>query len=286
MSPESDDSISGTWSRNFAMRIAAGVPALAVVLLLLAFAPLRVVALVVAGAGVYGTYEFTRLLSAGDGARLPLWPMLVASVAVGLGGIVGTASALNAGLLVGAGLLAWSLWFSSAAAGRDGLRDLGMALAGLLLVPWLLNHLGLLVQLPGGRGFLAFLVVVVSLNDTLAYLVGTFFGNWPLLPSVSPRKTVEGALGGIAGGAIGGIVSRLWMGGEPVAFSLLGLIVLGGCLAVVGQAGDLLESKLKRLNGAGESGQFLPGHGGLLDRVDAYLVTAPVSFYLLSTLAG
>jgi phosphatidate cytidylyltransferase len=286
MSPGGDDSISGAWSRNFALRIAAGVPALAVVLLLIALAPLRALALVVAAVGVYGAWEFTRLLGTGGGMRLPQWPMLMAAVAVGLGGVVGTAAALNAGLLVGAALLAWALWFSSSTEGRDALRELGVALAGLMLVPWLLNHLGLLAQLPGGRGFLAFLVVTMTLNDSLAYLVGTFFGNWPLMPSVSPRKTVEGALGGLLGGAVGGVLARFWMGGEPVPFSLLGLILLGGLLAAAGQAGDLLESKLKRLNHAGASGQFLPGHGGLLDRVDAYLVTAPLSFYLLSYLAG
>ena len=284
--PGRHDSLSGAWSSNFALRIVAGVPALVVVLLLIAVAPLRVLSLIVAAAGVYGTYEYARLVGAGDGTRLPMWPMLVASVAIGLGGVMGTPATLNAGLLLGGALLAWSLWFAASTTGRDALREMGVALAGLLLVPWLLNHLGLLVQVPGGRGFLAFLIVAVSLNDTLAYLVGTFFGNWPLMPSVSPHKTVEGAVGGVAGGALAGVLARFWMGGDPAPFSLLALILLGGLLAMAGQAGDLLESKLKRLNHANESGRFLPGHGGLLDRVDAYLVTAPLSFYLLRYLAG
>lgn len=284
--PGDNGSLSGVWSRNFALRIAAGVPALIVILLLIAVAPLRVLALVVAAAGVYGTYEFTQLVAVGDGTRLPMWPMLVASVAVGLGGVVGTPAALNAGLLLGAAILAWHLWFTAPAMTRDGLRDMGLALLGLLMVPWLLNHLALLVQVPGGRGFLAFLIVAVTLNDTLAYLVGTFLGNWPLMPDVSPKKTVEGAVGGVVGGAVGGVLARFWMGGEPASFSLLALILFGALLAVGGQAGDLLESKLKRLNHATESGHFLPGHGGLLDRVDAYLITAPLSFYLLRYLAG
>jgi len=212
--------------------------------------------------------------------------MLFAGVAIGVGGVVGTPVALNAGLLVGGAFLAWTLWFARSAPGGDALRTMGVALAGLLLVPWLLNHVGLLVQQPGGRGFAAFLIVVLTLNDTLAYLVGTFFGNWPLIPRVSPNKTVEGAIGGVLGGALAGVLARFWMGGEPVPMSLLGLILLGAGLAIAGQAGDLLESKIKRLTNADDSGHFLPGHGGLLDRVDAYLLAAPLSFYLLRYLGG
>jgi len=277
---------SAPWLDNFAKRFVAGVPALAVLLVLIAVAPLRALALIAAVAGVYGTYEFTRLVGQGDGTRLPMGPMLVSGVAVGLGGLAGTSSALNLGLLIGAAIMAWTLWFATPTTGRDALREMGLAVAGLLMVPWLLNHFGLLVQQPGGRGFLAFLIVAISLNDTLAYLVGSFFGNWPLIPSVSPNKTVEGALGGVAGGAMAGVMARFWMGGEPPAFSLLSLILLGALLAVAGQAGDLLESKFKRLTHADDSGSFLPGHGGLLDRVDGYLLTAPLSFYLLRALSG
>ena len=280
------EATSAPWLDNLAKRVVAGVPALAVVLLLIAVAPPRALALLAAAAAVYGTYEFTRLVAQGDGMRLPLGPMLCASVAIGLGGLRGTSSALNLGLLIGAAILVWTLWFAASTAGRDALRELSVGLAGLLMVSWLLNHVGLLVQQPGGRGFLAFLIVAISLNDTLAYLVGSFLGNWPLIPTVSPHKTVEGALGGVCGGAIAGVLARFWMGGEPVPFSLLALILLGALLAVAGQAGDLLESKLKRLTNADDSGSFLPGHGGLLDRADGYLLSAPLSFYLLRVLAG
>jgi phosphatidate cytidylyltransferase len=275
-----------SWGDNFVMRVVAGVPALAAVVLLVALAPLRVLALVAAAAGVFGTWELTRLLAAGDGTRLPMGPMLFAALAIGLGGVIGGAATLNAGLLLGGVVVGWQLWFAAPTVGRDALRELGVALATLLLVPWLINHLGLLVQVPGGRGFVAFLIVAVTMSDTVAYVVGTFFGSWPLLPSVSPHKTVEGALGGVAGGAMAGVMARTWMGGDPVPFSLLGLITLGALLSMAAQAGDLLESKLKRLNHADDSGRFLPGHGGLLDRLDGYLLTAPLSFYILRYLAG
>jgi hypothetical protein len=101
-----DDSLSGAWARNFAQRVLTGVPALAVVLLLIALAPLRVLALVVAAVGLYGTWEYTRLVGSGDGTALPLGPMLFAGAAIGLGGVMGSAAALNAGLLLVASLLA------------------------------------------------------------------------------------------------------------------------------------------------------------------------------------
>jgi phosphatidate cytidylyltransferase len=284
--PRALPSPAGAWTRNFGIRAAAGVPVLLVLLLLIALAPLRVLSLLVAAAGVYGIYEFVRLVDGGLGIRLPLAPLLFAATAIGLGGVIGSPAALGAGLLVGGGLLFWVHWFAAPAAGREGLQELGVGLTGLLMVPWLLNHVGLVAQEPAGRGFLAFLLVAVSLSDTFAYLVGTLFGRWPLLPAVSPRKTVEGAVGGVAGGALGGVVASLWMGGGPTPYGFLELILLGGLLAVAGQAGDLLESKLKRLNGADDSGNFLPGHGGLLDRVDAYLIAAPLSFYLLRWAAG
>lgn len=286
LTPLDDSHASSGWAANLAKRVLTGVPALVVVLLLIALAPVRLLALVVAGAGVWGAFEYARLVTRGGGSTLPLGPMLFAAVTIGLGGVLGSPVALNAGLLVGGAGLVWSLWFAAPAVGRDPLRDLGAGLAGLVLVPWLLNHLGLAVQLPGGRGFLAFLLVALTLNDSLAYLVGTLFGNWPLLPAVSPHKTVEGAIGGVAGGALAGVLASFWMGGHSPAFSLLGLILLGALLAVAGQAGDLLESKIKRLTHADDSGTFLPGHGGLLDRADAYLLAAPLAFYLLRFLAG
>jgi phosphatidate cytidylyltransferase len=282
--PGATEAGGSAWQQNFVTRVAVGVPVAVGVLLLIALAPLKLLALVVAAVGVYGTYEFVRLVQRGAGTRLPMGPLLFAATAIGLGGLMGTALALNAGLLVGVLLLVWSLWFSAPADERDALREAGLALGGLLLVPWLINHLGLLVQLPGGRGFLAFLIVACTLNDTLAYLVGTFLGRWPLIPTVSPHKTVEGAVGGVAGGVLGGVLARAWMGDEPVALSLMALVLLGAVLAVAAQAGDLLESKLKRLTHAADSGRLLPGHGGLLDRVDAYLLVAPLSFYLLTYL--
>jgi phosphatidate cytidylyltransferase len=271
------------WQRNLVKRVVAGVPALVVVLALIAVAPPGLLALLVAAAGVWGTREYVGLLAGGSGAVLPLPAMLIGAGLVGLGGLLGSAGSLGGGLFVAVLVVLWGVWLRAAGSGPEGLRLAGLGLTGLLLVPWLFNHAGLLAYLPEGRGFLALLVAAVTLNDSLAYAVGTLLGRHPLLPAVSPHKTVEGALGGLAGGVIAALLARLWL---PDAFTLAGLVGLGVLTAAAGQAGDLMESKLKRLNRAKESGRFLPGHGGLLDRLDAYLLAAPLLYYLLTLLAG
>lgn len=287
------------WRRNFAMRLATGLPTLAAVLALVVLAPPVAVAALVALAGLGGTYEFVCLVTGceasegGEDAReapgmtaavLRRTPLLAAAAAVGIGGMVGTPAALNAGLLVGVLIVGWSVWFAAPSDGRDALRDLGVGLAGLLLVPWLLGHVSLTAYLPGGPGFLAFLLLVATFNDTAAYLVGRFLGRHLLAPTVSPKKTVEGSVGGLLGGVAAGAVASLWLGGAPTALGLPALLGLGALLAAAGQAGDLLESKLKRLTRAGDSGNFLPGHGGLLDRLDVFLLSAPLSYHLLALL--
>jgi phosphatidate cytidylyltransferase len=125
----------------------------------------------------------------------------------------------------------------------------------------------------GGR-WIFMILCVVSAGDIGAFYVGTRWGRRKLCPAVSPGKTVEGALGGLAANLLAGfIVSALLMPSMPPAKSAVFFIVLG----VAGQIGDLFESMLKRSAGVKDSGNLLPGHGGLLDRIDALLFAGPVA---------
>lgn len=122
--------------------------------------------------------------------------------------------------------------------------------------------------------FLLFFVVWGS--DTAAYYVGTRLGRRPLAPLVSPKKTVEGAVGGVLGALLAAFVARGWF------FRRLGVVdcvVLGLLLGVVGILGDLVESMLKRGAGLKDSASLVPGHGGILDRVDSLLYAGPVLYY-------
>ncbi|MBL8581638.1 MAG: phosphatidate cytidylyltransferase [Rhizobiaceae bacterium] len=124
-----------------------------------------------------------------------------------------------------------------------------------------------------------FLFAVVWSTDVLAYFVGRSLGGPKLAPAISPGKTWSGALGGAAGGVLGGLLLAAAAGVGPLP--LLGLVAL--LLSMVAQAGDLFESAIKRRNGVKDSGNLIPGHGGVMDRVDG-LVAAAIALYLIGWL--
>lgn len=126
-----------------------------------------------------------------------------------------------------------------------------------------------------GPAYVLFVLIFSWLADTGGYFAGRFLGKHKLYEAVSPKKTVEGALGGLAAAVLGGFIVRAlcWPTMSAVHLVLLALVA-----AAAGQAGDLAESLLKRSVGVKDSGNVLPGHGGILDRVDATLLTATVVY--------
>jgi phosphatidate cytidylyltransferase len=129
---------------------------------------------------------------------------------------------------------------------------------------------------------LVFLIAVIALSDSAQYFCGRAFGRRKLAPSVSPGKTIEGAVGGVlAAGIAGAVCAPLWVLGTTWIEGL----VLGVVLCGAGITGDLFESLLKRSAGVKDSSALIPGHGGLLDRVDAYLFAAPVFVLFLRYVA-
>jgi phosphatidate cytidylyltransferase len=129
-----------------------------------------------------------------------------------------------------------------------------------------------------GRDALFLLVLTVAVSDTMQYFTGRLFGRHPLAPAISPKKTIEGAIGGLIFGAIAmAVVGRWWL---PAAAPGL-RAVLGVAIVVVGIAGDLFESMLKRSAGVKDSSALIPGHGGILDRLDALLFAAPIFYIVL-----
>jgi len=150
---------------------------------------------------------------------------------------------------------------------RVGLAVLGAAYPGLLLA-----SLVPLRQLPRGEWWILLAITVTWLNDTFAYFSGRALGRRKLYERISPSKTWEGAAGGAVGSVAGALVIRaIWLPEVP----LLTAALIGAGAAVLGPLGDLSESMLKRAFGAKDSGRLLPGHGGLLDRIDALLFNAP-----------
>ena len=129
-----------------------------------------------------------------------------------------------------------------------------------------------------GRAWILALLLVVWTFDTAAYFVGRRFGRHSFMAHISPKKTLEGVIGGVVGAAVVGAVLVAALGRPWLAGLAFGIVV-----AAAAQAGDLAESMLKRAAGAKESGTLIPGHGGMLDRVDSFLFAAPVAyFYVVS----
>jgi phosphatidate cytidylyltransferase len=131
---------------------------------------------------------------------------------------------------------------------------------------------------PAGKKWLVFLYLVIWASDTGAYYVGTAFGKRRLYEKISPKKSIEGLAGGMAASVVVALLCKWLL--VPSA-GLIEAAVLGAALAAVGTVGDLVESLIKRSAGVKDSGNLIPGHGGILDRMDSMLFAAPVLFYYL-----
>ncbi len=151
----------------------------------------------------------------------------------------------------------------------------GRTLTGVAWVGGTFVFMPLLRRLDGGLAWVFMLLTIAWLSDTGGYFAGRFFGKHKLYEAISPKKTVEGYVGGMALATVGvGVVRQI---GLP-DLSIIDVVVLGVGLGTLGVIGDLAESMLKRSFGVKDSGTLLPGHGGLLDRVDAVLFVAPALY--------
>jgi phosphatidate cytidylyltransferase len=158
---------------------------------------------------------------------------------------------------------------------------MGWAVAGPLYLGALFGAIASLFARPFGGSWVVLSLVFGFFSDTAGYFVGRRWGKRKLAPIVSPKKTVEGAFGGLAGGVIGGVIAHFTI--LPV-LPLLNAIALGVVATALGQLGDLCESLIKRSVGVKDSGTILPGHGGILDRSDAMLFSVATVWLYVTVL--
>lgn len=163
-------------------------------------------------------------------------------------------------------------------AGREGAKILDLVAASiqfLIYIPLPLATLVLLRAEPQGVAWIFMILIVIFLGDVGAFYVGTYFGRHKLIPAISPGKTVEGALGGLCANILAGLACKfLMLPGVPTGLILIFVVLIG----IIGQLGDLFESEMKRAAKIKDSGTILPGHGGILDRIDALLFAAPAAY--------
>jgi phosphatidate cytidylyltransferase len=219
------------------------------------------------------TFEFVQLMEKGN-----FRPALVISwgfTAVGLfvardpeGAWLRPAMAI---LLAGA--LVYHLFHSQRPAPT---ADWALTIVGGLYVGWMGGHLFSLRQLPDGFQWVLLTLLITWCADTGAYLVGSTLGRRKLAPRISPGKTIEGTVGGwITGIITGGVLTGI------LGFGMVYGLVLGALIGVASLLGDLGISMMKRQVGVKDSGRLIPGHGGILDRLDSILFTAVISYYFV-----
>lgn len=180
---------------------------------------------------------------------------------------------------------------------RGGFVSWALTLAGAFYIAWLLGHFVLLrevvspigpnlfsmlgLPLESGAAWIYFVLAITWIQDTAAYFVGKYLGRSKMAPVLSPKKTWEGAAGGLIGSILAAIAFAMILG---LPLTILQAGVLGLVGGVAGPLGDLAESMIKRQVGLKDAGNLIPGHGGLLDRADSLLFTGPVLYYLIKLL--
>ena len=162
----------------------------------------------------------------------------------------------------------------------QALASIAVTLFGLLYVAWFFSFFVKIKFLQNGMMLVAFLILVTKMGDVGAYLIGNVIGKHSLIPRISPHKTIEGTIGGLAFSIMTAIASKSYL----PAFSYAHLVVLGVLLGILAQVGDLAESLLKRDCGVKDSGSILSGFGGMLDLIDSLLFTTPIFYFYIVVL--
>jgi phosphatidate cytidylyltransferase len=261
--------------RNLPAAIAVGLALGAVVLLSLylwkaAFVGVVVVAIVLAA------WELTNAFGSGR-IRVPVVPLAVGSVAILVSAYAGGSEAMVVALALT--VFAMMLWRSPENP-KGYVRDVTAATFAALYLPFLAGFAVLLLRPDDGANRVVVFIVLTVLSDVGGYVAGVLFGKHPMAPTVSPKKSWEGFAGSALFCAAGGAVllptlldGEIWQG-----------VVCGLAVMVTATLGDLGESMIKRDLGIKDMGSLLPGHGGIMDRLDSLLPAAPVTFLLLSWL--
>ncbi|WP_079063533.1 phosphatidate cytidylyltransferase [Streptacidiphilus griseoplanus] len=265
--------------RNLPAAIGVGVGLGAVIIASLFVVKVLFLGVVMAAVGI-GAWELTSRLSERKDIRAPRIPLVVGGLVMVAAsyafGTEGSAAALALTALV---VLVWRM----SEPPQDYLRDVTAGIFTAFYVPFLATFVALMLHADdGARRVILFLLVTVC-SDTGAYAVGFKFGKHKLAPTISPGKTREGLAGGIALSMLAGALGMQLMIEDGVWWQGL---VLGACAAVTATLGDLAESMIKRDLGIKDMGTMLPGHGGIMDRLDSLLPTAPVVWLLLTAFVG
>jgi phosphatidate cytidylyltransferase len=258
----------------------------------LLFLPLGFV-LVTTTFAVFGVWEIFRALEV-SGTRLPIVPVMVGTVGMPLAAYFGGLESLLFALLASSvAVLLWRTIESAAGSARS-------IFAGVFTLAWVpffisfailpLHGVGSVTPvglwpggvIPAGAWQIATMLLLVVSNDTFGYLVGASFGKHPMAPKISPKKSWEGFAGSIAGAIAVGVLACIFLLDKPW---WVGVVLAVGMVAAA-TIGDLSESMVKRELGIKDMSSILPGHGGVMDRLDSIVFASPAAFILFTAVSG
>lgn len=278
--------------RNLPAATVVGLAMLFAVLGGLLFLPLGFV-LVTTTFAVFGVWEIFRALEV-SGTRLPIVPVMVGTVGMPLAAYFGGLESLLFALLASSvAVLLWRTIESAAGSARS-------IFAGVFTLAWVpffisfailpLHGTGSVAPvglwpggvIPAGAWQIATMLLLVVSNDTFGYLVGASFGKHPMAPKISPKKSWEGFAGSIAGATAVGVLACLFLLDKPW---WVGVVLAVGMVAA-STIGDLAESMVKRELGIKDMSSILPGHGGVMDRLDSIVFASPAAFILFTAVSG
>jgi phosphatidate cytidylyltransferase len=261
-------------------RVLSGAVLLAFAVAVVWFAPPLLFLLVAEALLLLGCYEYA-MLARGSGLTIPT-PLVMLAAAMTCATFSVAAPRfvrfvpldmmlILALILIGtASLRQWS-------GGRDAVASVAAGLFPLLYLGVPIGAMVATREVRDGAALFLLMITIVA-SDTAQYYSGRAFGRRPLAPAISPKKTIEGAIGGFVFAPVVMVVLGQWWLPET---SIAGRVVLGVVVVALGIAGDLFESMLKRSAGVKDSGTLIPGHGGVLDRIDALLFAAPMYHLVL-----
>jgi phosphatidate cytidylyltransferase len=258
----------------FIKRWLTGLIIVPLLLLVIGYGPVALFAAVVILFTFGGVWEYNHMVF-GEGHKMEKTEGLILSIVIPALALTGNSQYMIAALVF-AVMIVFMLFILSIKEPKFDVSSVTKVVFGMMYIPFLMSHFISLRMLEKGIQWIVFVLVLAFIGDTVALYVGKYFGKRKLAPVVSPGKTVEGLIGLVCGSTIA-CVGFAYFFLPEIPLLKIALLALTG--SIIGQLGDICESAFKRNYGIKDAGSILPGHGGILDRLDCLLFIVPYVYY-------